>query len=201
MAELAGFMEPATFAKWSRYDGRIGLAEVKYALDGAIPQSRLRLLPKLREHADALTTSFDMIDETHRLAGGQLVDWISSSYQPGKPLDLIAVCTANSRRSFLGAAMGNVAAAYYGMPEIRFHCGGAATPAAFNIRTVRASKKSASRLSRPAWKLRGASRRRRIRSIVSAGDQGVKQAAQRWKRWSFPSAMMIPQILRMALPP
>jgi arsenate reductase len=140
LAELAGFMEPATFAKLSGSDGRIGPAEVKDALDGAIPQSRLRLLPKLREHADALTTSFDTIDETHRQAGGKLVDWIVSNYQPGKPLDLIAVCTANSRRSFLGATMGNVAAAYYGMPEIRFHCGGAAAPTAFNIRTVRALK-------------------------------------------------------------
>jgi arsenate reductase len=31
--------------------------------------------------------------------------------------------------------MGNVAAAYYGMPEVRFHSGGT-TPSAFNARTV-----------------------------------------------------------------
>src|SRR5271170_4248796 len=64
LTELAGFMEPETFAKLGGSDGRIGPAEVKHAIDGAIPQSRLRLLPGLREHADALTTSFDMIDET-----------------------------------------------------------------------------------------------------------------------------------------
>ena len=45
------------------------------------------------------------------------------------------VCTGNSRRSILGATMGNVAAAYYGMPEVPFHSGGTA-PTAFNTRTV-----------------------------------------------------------------
>ena len=52
---------------------------------------------------------------------------------------MIVVCTGNSRRSILGATMGNVAAAYYGMPEIRFHSGGTA-PTAFNSRTVKTLK-------------------------------------------------------------
>jgi arsenate reductase len=140
LAELGGYMEPETFAKLAGSDGRIGSAEIKQAVDGAVPESRLRLLPNIRAHADALSTSFDMIGETHRLAGGKLADWIAQNYEPGKPLDLIAVCSANSRRSFFGATMGNIAAAYYGMPEIRFHCGGAAAPSALNIRTVKALK-------------------------------------------------------------
>ena len=86
-----------------------------------------------------LTRSFDMIGETHRLAGQKLVDWIAKNYRPGKPLDVVVVCTGNSRRSILGATMGNIAAAYYGMPEIRFHSGGTA-PTAFNARTVNALK-------------------------------------------------------------
>ena len=105
------------------------------AVDAAVPESRTRLLPKVSEHADSLTTSFDMIDEPHRVAGQKLVDWIAKNYRPGKPLDVVVVCTGNSRRSVLGATMGNVAAAYYGMPEIRFHSGGTA-PTAFNARTV-----------------------------------------------------------------
>ena len=86
-------------------------------------------------HAESLTTSFDMIDEPHREAGETLTDWISRNYKPGRPLHVTVVCTGNSRRSILGATMGNVAAAYYGMPEIRFHSGGTA-PSAFNPRTV-----------------------------------------------------------------
>ena len=100
-----------------------------------MPESRKRLNPKVVAHADLLTTSFDMIDEPHREAGEKLVDWIVKNYRPGQPLHVTVVCTGNSRRSILGATMGNIAAAYYGMPEIRFHSGGTA-PTAFNPRTI-----------------------------------------------------------------
>ncbi|APW64203.1 hypothetical protein [Paludisphaera borealis] len=99
------------------------------------PASRKRLNPKVAAHADYLTTSFDLIDEPHREAGEKLAAWIAENYKPGEPLHVTVVCTGNSRRSILGSTMGNIAAAYYGMPEIRFHSGGTA-PTAFNSRTV-----------------------------------------------------------------
>jgi hypothetical protein len=135
LPELGEFMAPDAFRKLAGADDRLGPAEIHEAVETAVPASRGRLLPKVRNHADALTTSFDMIDETHRLAGARLVDWIASRYRPGQPLDVTVVCTGNSRRSILGATMGNIAAAYYGMPEVRFHSGGTA-PTAFNRRTV-----------------------------------------------------------------
>jgi hypothetical protein len=135
LSRLEGFMEPETVKKLAGADGRISPAGIKEAVDAAVPVSRTRLRPKVREHADFLTTSFDMIDEPHRLAGGKLADWIARNYRPGQRLDVVVVCTGNSRRSILGATMGNIAAAYYGMPEIRFHSGGTA-PTAFNSRTV-----------------------------------------------------------------
>ncbi len=135
--KLEGLMDPDTFKKLAGDDDRINPAEVERALESDVPRSRLRLLPRVRQHADFLTTSFDMIDEKHRLAGQKLAEWIAANYRPGKQLDVIAVCTANSRRSFLGETMGNIAAAYYGMPEIRFHSGGTAA-SAFNSRTVHA---------------------------------------------------------------
>ena len=55
--------------------------------------------PRVAAHADLLTTSFDMIDETHREAGEKLVDWIVKSYKPGQPLHVTVICTGNSRRS------------------------------------------------------------------------------------------------------
>ena len=91
------------------------------------------------DHADWLTTTFDMIDEAHRQAGESLVDWIVAKYRPGQPLHVTVICTGNSRRSILGSTMGNIAASYYGMPEIRFHSGGT-VPTAFNPRTIAALK-------------------------------------------------------------
>ena len=138
LSELEGFMEPETFKKLAGPDGRMSGGNQARGR-GRRAGEPLRLLPKVREHADSLTTSFDMIDEAHRLAGQKLVDWIAKNYRPGKPLEVVVVCTGNSRRSILGATMGNIAAAYYGMPEIRFHSGGTA-PTAFNSRTVKTLK-------------------------------------------------------------
>jgi arsenate reductase len=139
VSKLGAFIEPEAFNKLTGAGDRIGPEEIKRAVDAGVSACRVRLLPKVREYADILTTSFDMIDETHRLAGGKLVGWIAKNYRPGKPLDVVVVCTGNSRRSMLGATMGNIAAAYYGMPEVRFHSGGTA-PTAFNIRTVNSLK-------------------------------------------------------------
>ena len=137
--ELEGFMEPETYKKLAGADDRLGSDKIRNGVDTAVPESRGRLLPKIKDCADYITTSFDMIDETHRLAGAKLAEWIVKNYRTGKPLDVVVVCTGNSRRSILGSTMGNVAAAYYGMPEVRFHSGGTA-PTAFNGRTVTALK-------------------------------------------------------------
>lgn len=98
-------------------------------------RSRGDLFANIRQHADLLSTQFDMIEPQHRVAADHLATWISKNYQPGKALAVIIVCTGNSRRSILGATMGNIAAAYYGLPDIRFYSGGT-KPSAFNSRTV-----------------------------------------------------------------
>jgi len=135
--KLEGLMDPETIRQMAGADGRIDASEIERAVEAGVPASRGRLLPRVREHADWLATSFDLIGEAHREAGRALAGWIAEHHRPGRPLDVVVVCTGNSRRSILGATMGNVAAAYYGMPEIRFHSGGTA-PTAFNARTVAA---------------------------------------------------------------
>ena len=132
---VQGLMDSSTFEKLAGADGKLDAAEVRRALDADVPESRERLHPEVAAHADLLTTSFDLIDRPHVEAGEALADWIASNYRPGRPLHVTVVRTGNSRRSILGSTMGNVAAAYYGMPEVRFHSGGTA-PSAFNPRTI-----------------------------------------------------------------
>jgi hypothetical protein len=135
--ELGGFMQPDAFRRIAGPDATLDAKETGAALDAATPESRTKLSPKLRAHADYLATTFDLIDEKHREAGEKLARWIAANHKPGRPPHVTVVCTGNSRRSILGSSMGNLAAAYYGMPEIRFHSGGTA-PTAFNPRTIAA---------------------------------------------------------------
>lgn len=130
-------MDPETFARLAGPDGRLGPDEARLATEADAPESRRRLRPGVAAHAAYLTTTFDRIDEPHRRGGEELASWIAANYRPGRPLHVVVICTGNSRRSILGATMGNVAAAYHGMPEVRFHSGGTA-PSAFNPRAVAA---------------------------------------------------------------
>lgn len=113
----------------------VDVATMGRLVDDNIPASRLAMYTKIRQHADLLTTQFDLIEETQRKAMEPLVAWLVANYHADKPTTIIVICTHNTRRSMLGATMGNVAAAYYGLPNIRFFSGGT-DPRAFNPRTI-----------------------------------------------------------------
>jgi protein-tyrosine-phosphatase len=105
LAELGGFMKPEVFNSIAGPDGKLEAGEVEKALAASTPASRLKLSPRAREHADYLTTTFDMIDDPHREGARRLGEWIAARYRPGEPLDVIVVCTGNSRRSILGSTI------------------------------------------------------------------------------------------------
>ncbi len=137
--KVKALIDPETFTKLAGSDGRLETQEVRQIMDSETPESRKRLFPQVCAWAKYHTTTFDQIDVPHREAGEKLADWIVKSYKPGQPLDITCVCTGNSRRSVLGATVGNIAAAYYGMPEICFHSGGT-KPSAVNRRAITALK-------------------------------------------------------------
>lgn len=127
------------FRKLAGDDDAITGQEIDVALKSAVPKSREKLLPALREYGEFLATTYDMISPSHLDASQQLADWVAKNYAPAKPLHVIIVCTGNSRRSMLAAHLGNLAAAYHGVDAIRFHSGGTA-PTAFNRRTIETLK-------------------------------------------------------------
>jgi len=137
--KVKSLIDHETFTKLAGPDGRLDMQEVQQIMESEAPESRNRLLLKVYSWAKYQTTTFDQIDVPHREAGEKLADWIVKNYKPGEPLHITFVCTGNSRRSVLGATAGNIAAAYYGMPEIRFHSGGT-KPSAVNRRAITALK-------------------------------------------------------------
>ncbi len=135
--ELDGILDGATVRALAGSGTTLDIETLERIATMSVPESRTHLLPEVRAHAEFLTTSFDMIDVLHREAGAELVDWIVANHQPGEPLAVTVICTGNSRRSMMGSTFGNIAAAYYGLPEIRFYSGGT-TPSAFNRRSIAA---------------------------------------------------------------
>jgi arsenate reductase (thioredoxin) len=130
-----------TFQRIAGNPDKLTVEKMQRMVDDKTPESRNDLFPKIRKHADLLTTQFDLIEDAHREAAAKFVAWVSKNYSPGKPLPVIVICTGNSRRSMLGSTMGNVAATYYGMPSIRFFSGGT-TPSAFNPRAIAALREA-----------------------------------------------------------
>jgi arsenate reductase len=95
------------------------------------------LFPRIAAHLAELITPLDEIGQPHQAAGRQLAEWLSAHHRCEERLTVVVVCTGNSRRSVLGAMMGNAAASFLGIPELRFFSAGT-TPSAFNPRTVQA---------------------------------------------------------------
>ncbi|WP_171474054.1 low molecular weight phosphatase family protein [Frigoriglobus tundricola] len=134
--EVAGdFFDRATFRALAGDGTAISVEKMDQLVRDKVPQSRKDMHAKTRVHADLLTTQFDMIEDAHAKAGSALVDWVVKNYRADKPLGVVVLCTGNTRRSMLGATMGNVAAAYSGLSNVRFYSGGTA-PDAINPRTI-----------------------------------------------------------------
>jgi arsenate reductase (thioredoxin) len=133
--QVSDMFDKSTFQRMANDGNIITLEKMERMLLDNTPPSRKDLFPKIRQHADLLTTQFDLIEERRREGADALVAWIEKNYHPEKPLPIIVICTGNSRRSMLGSTMGNIAAAYYGLPTIRFYSGGT-TPSAFNPRAI-----------------------------------------------------------------
>lgn len=133
------FLDKDSFRKLSGGKDAISVEGMGQLVSDKTPQSRKDMNAKTRQHADLLSTQFDLIEEQHRKPAAELVDWIVKNYKAGQPLGVIVICSHNTRRSVLGATMGKVAAAYYGLPEVQFFSGGT-DPVAVNPRSVAALK-------------------------------------------------------------
>ncbi len=97
------------------------------------------LFPKVQSKCDLLSAQSALISPAHLDGSERLFQAIVSQYVPGEELGVIVICTGNSRRSMLAATLGNIAAAYHGIAELRFYSGGT-NPSAFNLRTIRTLK-------------------------------------------------------------
>lgn len=98
------------------------------------------MLPSVLNYCDFLVNRFNEISEERKLLLQNIADYISSKLKADKPIQLIYICTHNSRRSHFGQIWAAVAASYYKVPGVKTYSGGTVATA-FNENAINALKR------------------------------------------------------------
>ena len=95
------------------------------------------LYKSLQETITSLEKEFDSISAERKVILNQLTEFIQKKREAKQTINLIFICTHNSRRSHLSQIWAQVAAAYYGIQYVESFSGGTEATA-FNPRAVKA---------------------------------------------------------------
>ncbi len=95
---------------------------------------------KLRSFARSLENEFDQISAERKEILVKLAGFIQVRYNKNAPINLIYICTHNSRRSHFGQVAAALAGAYYNIENLWPYSGGTEATA-FNINAINALKK------------------------------------------------------------
>lgn len=96
--------------------------------------------PHIKTYLDGLTKEFNSIPEKRKALLEKISQYIAKKREENKAINLVYICTHNSRRSHFGQVWAHVAASYYGIKNINTFSGGTEATA-FNINAINALKR------------------------------------------------------------
>lgn len=94
----------------------------------------------IKSYCDTLTQQFDSIPLSRKSLLEKISKYISSKKLENKPINLVYICTHNSRRSHFGQIWSAVAANYYHINDVYTFSGGTEATS-FNINAINAIKR------------------------------------------------------------
>ena len=94
----------------------------------------------IKTYVDGLTKEFNSIPENRKEILEKITQYIVRKREMGKPINLLYICTHNSRRSHFGQVWAHVAASYYGIKKVNSYSGGTEATA-FNINAINSLKR------------------------------------------------------------
>lgn len=94
----------------------------------------------IKTYCQELEKSFNEISDDRKILLKKLADYIKSKKATDKPIQLVYICTHNSRRSHFGQVWSAVAACYYNIDKVSTFSGGTEATA-FNINAINALKR------------------------------------------------------------
>lgn len=92
---------------------------------------------KIRNYCDKLVTQFDTIPGERKILLKKIAGYVSEKHAQRSSVNLIYVCTHNSRRSHFGQIWSDVAASYFDVKNIHTFSGGTEATA-FHINAIKA---------------------------------------------------------------
>jgi len=103
-------------------------------------QPKIPLYKPLENTIESLVNNFGSISADRKPILKQLTEFVESKLKSNEKVELIFICTHNSRRSHISQIWAQAAAAYYGIPNVVSYSGGTEATA-FNPRAVHAMEK------------------------------------------------------------
>ena len=98
------------------------------------------MITSIRSYCDALVSEFDTIPKQRKELLEKISQYIISKQKENKPVDLVYICTHNSRRSHFGQVWAKVASEYFAIKNVNTFSGGTEATA-FNINAINALKR------------------------------------------------------------
>lgn len=95
---------------------------------------------QLKNYCDTLIKDFEIIPAHRKVLLEKISQYISLKKKEDKSVNLVYICTHNSRRSHFGQIWAQVAANYYGIKNVNTYSGGTEATA-FNINAINAIKR------------------------------------------------------------
>lgn len=82
------------------------------------------MIQAIRQLAAAQTRRFDEIPEARKAVLARIAAYVETRYAHGEAINLVFICTHNSRRSHFGQIAAALAAEYYAIDRVRVFSGG-----------------------------------------------------------------------------
>ena len=93
--------------------------------------------PKIKSYIDSLVSQFEPIPAERKEILQRISNYIRSKKEEDKPVNLVYICTHNSRRSHLGQIWAKAASDYYDIKGVNTFSGGTEATA-FNLNAISA---------------------------------------------------------------
>jgi arsenate reductase (thioredoxin) len=94
----------------------------------------------IKQYCDNLVTQFETISKERKVLLENISNYISGKKESNQPIQLVYICTHNSRRSHFGQIWAQVAANYYNVKNVTTFSGGTEATA-FNSNAINAIKR------------------------------------------------------------